>query len=309
MQAEILVVGSMNMDLIMYVPRFPTVGETILGTGVRETPGGKGGNQAAAAAKLGANTALIAKVGDDTRGHALKKQLGSLGVSVDHVTVQPECASGTAFVLVEPSGANLIAVTQGANARLTPEDLDRAEDLFAAARVLLIQLEIPTRTVIHAIEKAQRRNTKVVLDPSPAHRLEPKILASVDVLTPNESEARVLVGQDPHEIGLSEASELARALRKLGASNVVLKLGRQGAWICDGSLDMHLPGFEVESLDTTGAGDAFCGGLAVAMSEGAPLAECARFANGAAALSTMKHGAQGSIPSRKEADEFLSRAR
>ncbi|MCI0620851.1 MAG: ribokinase [Acidobacteria bacterium] len=306
MKPDILVVGSMNMDLVMYVPKLPSVGETILGTEFRETPGGKGGNQAAAAAQLGAKTALIAKIGDDERGRTLKECLEGFGVGVRHVTEQPGCASGAALVCVEPSGANFIAVATGANTHLAPQDVDQAEELFATAKVMLVQLEIPISTVVYAIEKARTHNIRVVLDPSPALSLPQDLLKQVDVITPNEVEARILLGHAPRSVDLSETRGIAKSLKELGASHVVLKLGRHGAWISDSDLDAHVPAFEVESLDTTAAGDVFNSALAVAMCEGSKVAESVRFANCAAALSTTKPGAQSSIPSRREVDSLFS---
>ena len=308
MQADIVVVGSLNMDIVVQVAHVPTLGETVLGRDLAMVPGGKGGNQAFAAAKLGSKAAIVGKVGNDLFGRELKQSLSRAGVDVTSVLEEAGTSSGVALICVEPSGNNAIAVAAGANHCLRPTDVDRAERFFAAGRLLLIQLEIPMETVIHALRKAKNRGMTTILDPAPAVALPPSILQRVDILTPNESEAQILLQRNPGPVNLAQAQQAGLALQERGATTIVLKLGENGAWLAESDkLGQHFPAYQVPAVDTTAAGDVFNGALAVALSEGKAVDDAIRFANAAAALSTTRPGAQPSIPDRNEVQQLLAR--
>lgn len=308
MQSAIVVVGSLNMDVVVQVPRIPTLGETVLGRDLAMVPGGKGGNQAFAAAKLGANVAMVGKVGNDAFGRELKQNLSKVGVDVSCIWEESKVSSGVALICVEPSGNNAIAVAPGANHCLRPADVDHADHLFTAGRLLLIQLETPMDTVVRALGKAKSRGMTTILDPAPAVVLAGDILNRIDILTPNESEAWILWGRNPGPMNLAEAQEAASALQKDGARTVVLKLGENGALLVETDrLGLHFPACQVRAVDTTAAGDVFNGAMAVTLSEGKSTDAAIRFANAAAALSTTRPGAQSSIPERNEVLQVLEK--
>ena len=305
MSARITVAGSLNMDFVVQVERLPQPGETVLGGGFVTLPGGKGANQACAAGRLGGRVRMLGRVGDDVFGRELVESLGRAGVDTKGVRVSEATPTGVALIFVEAGGQNQIVVASGANGLLAPEDV--AAELDKAEGLLLLQLETPLETIERAAELASRRGVTVILDPAPARPLPDALLARVSVLTPNESEALVLLGRRGSSLSLAEAPEVARALVKRGPKAVILKLGANGAYLVDASGGRHFPGFEVTAVDTTAAGDTFAGALGVALAEGWPLEQAIPFANAAAALSVTRLGAQASMPERRDVEALLTR--
>ncbi len=301
MRGAITVVGSLNMDFVVQVERLPRPGETVLGGRFATQPGGKGANQACAAARLGGRVRMVGRVGDDGFGVELRRGLEADGVDTRGVHVSAALPSGVALIFVDASGQNQIVVAAGANQTLTRGDVDEAI-AGASEGFLLLQLESPLETIEHAAALGARRGLGVVLDPAPARALPDTLLANVSCLTPNESEALALLGRPGSAVSLAEAPGVARALLERGPRAVVLKLGAQGAYADAGSGGRHFPAPRVEALDATAAGDTFNGAFAVALAEGRPFADAVAFANAAAALSVTRLGAQASIPSRSEVD-------
>lgn len=302
---RIVVVGSINMDLVARVARLPCPGETVRGRSFDTVPGGKGANQAVAAARLGAAVQMVGRVGTDAFGGTLVDSLRSCGVGVDHVRPAPACSSGVATIGVEDSGENSIVAIAGANGRVTPDDVARAEPAIAAADTVLLQLEIPFDSVAAAAALAQRHGVRVILNPAPAPSTLPGRLFKVDVICPNETEARAITGLAGGSIPRALAQ--ARWLTKRGASLAVVTLGSRGAVLCEhGDPPVHVPPFKVRAVDTTAAGDAFAGALAVALSEGATAADAVRFACACGALAATRPGAQPAMPSRAEVESLLA---
>jgi ribokinase len=297
----IVVVGSLNMDLVLRVERLPQPGETVLGGAYETHPGGKGANQAVAAARLGGRVRMVGRVGEDAFGQSLKAGLAREGVDTTWIRESPG-PSGVAFILVDPRGQNQIAVAPGANARLTPGDLP--EEAFREARVLLLQLEVPLETVERAVALGREAGARVLLNAAPVQSLPPGVLHGVDLLLVNEVEAGQLAGASPPR-SPEEGLALARRLRDLvPRARVVLTLGAQGAvWWGEGG--GHIPAFPVEAVDATAAGDAFAGALAVALAEGMKTEAALRFASAAGALAATRPGAQPSLPRRTEVNAFL----
>jgi len=304
MPPRITVVGSLNTDLVIRAPHLPAPGETVAGGEFATFPGGKGANQAVAAARLGAQVAMVGCVGGDDFGRRLADGLHRDGVDVTHVCADEGSASGTALITVDPGGQNTIVVAPGANWRLTPDDIARAEPLIKDSAVLLLQLEIPMDAVLTAARLASAHGVRVVLDPAPApsHPLPAELLRLVDVINPNETEARALTKvavTDEQAAGSAAAHLLTQGVRA-----VVIKLGARGAFVHDGRRTAMVPGIRVDAIDTTAAGDAFAGALAVGLAEGKDLIDAVHFANAAGALSVTRRGAQPSMPSRAEVDAF-----
>ena len=304
MIARVTVVGSLNMDLIARSPRIPQPGETIIGGDFHTAPGGKGANQAVAAARLGARVSMIGRVGRDAFAGPLLDNLSAAGVDHTFVIQDSEAATGVALIVVDDAGENSIVVASGANMRLSPADVDGAEAVIADADALLLQLESPLETVIRAAEVARAHGVTVILNPAPARSLPAELLAMVDVLIPNESETSLLTGLPVSN--QAEAETAATALRELGVGTVILTLGERGALLAREEEAEQVPAFEVTPVDTTAAGDAFVGGFTVAMAGGQPLAEAVRWGNAAGALATTKLGAQPSLPTRQDLEALLT---
>lgn len=301
---RIVVVGSSNTDLVVRCQRAPAPGETVLGGKFFTAAGGKGANQAVAAARLGAEVWFVAKVGDDAFGRQALAGLQAEGVHCDFVTVDPRHPSGVALIVVEEHGQNRIVVALGANEHLTPADVDKAAAVIAGADALLVQLETPLETVSHAVGLAARAGVLVILNPAPGSPLPEELLQQVSVITPNESEAQLLTGLKPTD--QAQAREVAACLHLRGVKNVILTLGAKGAFFSDGSNCLFVPGFAVKAVDTTAAGDAFNGALAVGLVRGLALPQAVRYANAAAALAVQKLGAQPSLPRAAEVEAFLA---
>jgi ribokinase len=286
----IAVVGSVNLDIVVGVDRHPAPGETVLGGDRVDLPGGKGANQAVAAARLGRDVALVGRVGADPDGQRLRGVLETEGVRLDHLRDDPDAPTGVALIAVAPSGENTIIVSPGANARVGPEDVAAAGGLLADAAVTLLQLEIPPEAVGAAVAAA---GGTLVLNPAPARELPGEVLARVDVLVPNRSELGVL-GSAPEPADAGAAVALARRLQ--GPRSVVVTLGAEGVVVVERDRVERVPAPVVEAVDATGAGDAFCGALADALARGAELVEAARWGVAAAALSVGVQGAQAGLP-------------
>jgi ribokinase len=304
MAARITVVGSLNMDLVVRAPRIPRPGETMIGGEFRTVPGGKGANQAVAAARLGGQVSMIGRVGGDAFAQSLLDSLVADGVNHTFVTQDPEAATGVAFIVVDDAGENSIVVASGANMRLSPADVDAAEAAIAAADVLLLQLEVPLAAVVQAARAAHAHGTTVILNPAPACPLPHELLSLVDVFVPNESETALLTRLP---VGtLPEIEAAAMALCELGVDTVVLTLGGRGALLVEEGEKKLVPAFEVTPVDTTAAGDAFVGGFAVALAEGRSLTDAVHWGNAAGALATTKLGAQPSLPARRAVEALMA---
>jgi ribokinase len=303
MKPNIVVVGSSNTDMIIKLKRIPRAGETVLGGEFLTAAGGKGANQAVAAARAGGQVSLIARVGRDALGdEAIAGFIGD-GIDVSHVTRDPRLASGAALIFVAQNGENSIAVASGANARLSPADVKRAGALIARAKVVLMQLETPLDTVVAAARLAASKGALVILNPAPARAIPGELLQLFSILTPNESEAEMLTGDRIN--GVRAAKRAAEALLRRGVQTVILTLGAKGALIASKQGTHLVPGFQVKTVDTTAAGDVFNGALAVALTEGRSLDRAVRFANAAAAISVTRMGAQRSAPRRRGIMRFL----
>jgi ribokinase len=302
----IVVVGSSNTDMIVRLERIPQPGETLLGGEFLMAPGGKGANQAVGAARAGGRVSLVARVGEDMFGRQAIAGLRRDRIDVSQVRRDARSASGVALIFVGERGENSIAVASGANGRLRPADVKRAAPLIAAASVLLLQLEVPLDSVQAAARLARRHAARVILNPAPARALPDALLCQVSILTPNETEAGTLTGT---RVGSEQAARRAAGLlRARGVETVIVTLGARGALLVDQEGSRLIPGFAVQAVDTTGAGDTFNGALAVALAEERPLPQAVRFANAAAALSVTRRGAQPSAPTRERIDRLLARS-
>ncbi|HEY6290878.1 MAG TPA: ribokinase [Terriglobia bacterium] len=303
---KIVVIGSLNMDLVGCAPRIPVVGETLVGHTYFSEPGGKGANQAYAAAKLGGHVAMLGRVGSDDFGRQMRANLEQVGCDVSGLLLVPNCTSGIALIFVADDGHNSIIIIPGANDRFSPEDVDASATSLKDAAWVLLQLENPLPTVLGAARAARRAGARVILDPAPARPLPEELLELSDIITPNETEAAILADLPPSRLDPDQALGIARKLQDRKAGTVVVKLGDQGCLLVTQDGSQLLPAPPVKAVDTTAAGDEFNAGLAVGLSEGLDLAAACRFANAAAALSVTRLGAQASAPTRSELDAFAA---
>ena len=301
---NLVVLGSINADHILNLETFPTPGETVTGNQYQVAFGGKGANQAVAAGRSGANIAFIACTGDDDTGERVRKQLASDNIDIAPVSVVAGESTGVALIFVNAEGENVIGIHAGANAALTTERVEAQRGIIAGAEALLMQLESPVESVLAAAKIAHENHTSVVLNPAPARVLSDELLALVDIITPNETEAEKLTGirvENDHD-----AARAALALHEKGIGTVIITLGSRGVWASVNGEGRRVPGFKVKAIDTIAAGDTFNGALVTALLEGKAMDDAIRFAHAAAAIAVTRKGAQPSVPWRKEIDEFLS---
>ncbi len=305
MAVKVVVVGSANMDMVAFAPKLPAPGETVLGTKFEMACGGKGANQAVACSRLGAETWFIGRVGKDAFGDMLLRSFQEAGVRTEFVQRDPEVSSGVALIFVEETGQNEIVVAPGANGRVSREDIDAASAVWEGAKALLVQFEIPMHTVGYAIGEACRHGVLVIVNPAPSPRepLPEEWFGLVDVWTPNEREIEGLTGIAVTD--LESAEKAVKVLLDKGAKSVVLTLGSNGSLLATPEFVRHFPAFKVQAVDATAAGDAFAAALTVRLAEGAPIEEAVIFANAAGAIACTKVGAQPSMPTRKEVEQFL----
>jgi ribokinase len=298
MSGKILVVGSLNMDLVVNSPRHPQIGETILGGKFATFPGGKGANQAVAAARMGASVSMIGRVGKDGFGADLLRVAEQDGIDISHISLDEREATGIALITVDSQGRNTIVVASGANLALLPEHVQAASEAFTRADVLVAQLENPLDTVSEAILLAAQHGLQVVLNPAPAQPLPAKLLAKVDYFIPNEGEAMQISGTESLEAAIPK-------LLDMGVRNLMITLGEQGVLVVKQDSRQHIPAYPVQAVDTVAAGDAFVGAFAAGLAEGMALEQAVCLGNAAAAISVTRPGAQPSLPFRSEVDEFL----
>ena len=307
MRRSIAVVGSVNLDLVCTGKRIPAPGETVTGETFETFHGGKGANQAVAVGRLGFPVSMIAKVGDDQFGQRLRRGLREATVNVRAVGTAKNTASGVALITVDANGQNSITVIPGANAQLLPRDLEKSLPQLRSAGMILTQLETPIETVEYLCTLAGRFQVPLMLDPAPARSLPRGMLRHVTYLTPNETETCALCAIPPHELNAATVAELARTLQASGPANVIIKMGKHGAFVAGPNRPGQMvPPFKVRVVDSTAAGDAFNGGLAVALMRGLGLEESVRFAAAVGALSVTRAGAQPAMPTASEVKKFLN---
>ncbi|MDZ4699412.1 MAG: ribokinase [Rhodothermales bacterium] len=301
---RIVVIGSVNMDLVVRAERLPGPGETVHGHSFMMAPGGKGGNQAVAASRLGGRVALIGCIGDDLFGQSLAVRLRAEGVDTASLLIAPGTASGVALIGVDAAGENAITVVAGANGTLSPADIEAREALIAAADAVLVQLEIPLETAACALRLARRHGVLSILDPAPAPRAPyPAGLFEADILTPNQAEAEALSGI--RIVDASSAQEAARAVLGLGARAATITMGDRGTYVVSDRC-FHAAPIPVHAVDTTACGDAFAAGLAIALAQGRTIEEAVTWANAAGALAATRAGAQDAMPSWEEVDRLVA---
>lgn len=304
---NLVVLGSINADHILNLKTFPTPGETVTGNHYQVAFGGKGANQAVAAGRSGANIAFIACTGDDDVGRNIRKQLISDNIDVEPVSVISGDSTGVALIFVNGDGENVIGIHAGANAALSPALVEAQRERIAQASVLLMQLESPIESVLTAAKIAKQNNTIVALNPAPARELSDELLALVDIITPNETEAEKLTGIRVEND--EDAAKAAQVLHEKGIHTVLITLGSRGVWASVNGEGRRVPGFKVDAVDTIAAGDTFNGALITALLEEKPLSDAIRFAHAAAAIAVTRKGAQPSVPWRDEIEAFLGQQR
>ncbi|ADD75170.1 RbsK [Pantoea ananatis LMG 20103] len=301
--AKLAVLGSINADHILNLAHFPRPGETVIGQKYQIAFGGKGANQAVAAGRAGANIAFIACVGADDIGERICQQLAQDNIDTHPVEAVEGESTGVAMIFVNGEGENNIGIYSGANAALTPQYVERHQQVIAQADALLMQLESPLDSVLAAATLARQHQTRVILNPAPATKLSDDLLALIDIITPNETEAEILTGIAVNND--DDAARAAAALHEKGIATVLITLGRRGVWLSENGKGQRIAGFEVNAVDTIAAGDTFNGAFITARLEGKAMHDAVRFAHAAAAIAVTRSGAQPSVPWRAEIDDFL----
>ena len=308
MTERITIVGSLNMDLVIRSPHIPKPGETIIGNDFQTIPGGKGANQAVAAARLGGEVSMVGRVGEDAFADVLLNNISISGVDSEYVRRDGNAATGVALIVVDDSGENIIVVASGANMQLDETDVAAAEQVISSSDVLLLQLEVPLPVVTRAAQIAQEHGVTVILNPAPARELPQELLELVDILVPNESETALLTGLQVES--KSDLETAAAALLDSGVRSVVITLGGRGSFLASADYKTEIfPAYSIQPVDTTAAGDAFMAGLAVNFSAGGSLPEAIRWGNAAGALAALKFGAQTSLPMRDEVLQLIQESR
>jgi ribokinase len=300
---NILVIGSLNVDLVVRAPRFPAPGETIHGEDLVTFPGGKGANQAVAVARLGARVSMVGRVGNDTFGATLIDNLKQNHVNVKQIISDEVTPTGAAVIIVDSQGQNSIVLSPGANAKVIPNDIK--PEAFANTSLLLVQFEIPIETVVHSANLAREKGLRILLNPAPAYTLPDELIVAADFILPNESELGLLTGRTLGDLTSIEAA--SRSLIARGARNIIVTLGANGALIVNKDGAKHIHAYKVKVVDTTAAGDAFVGGLAVGLSNGKSLEDAVKYACACGALAATKFGAQPSLPLTEDVEIFLKR--
>ena len=311
MVPDVMVVGSLSMDLVLQVPRVPKVGETLAGHTFNTFVGGKGNNQALSAARAGANVSMLGKIGGDAWGEVVLNTLKQNGVNCNNMLIDTTIGTGIANIWVGPSGENCIVIVANSNGRLSPEDVDAAAGVIVTAKTLLLQLEVPVETITKAAAVAKRGKAQVILNPAPAPPsgvLPPALLANIDILIPNETEAELLTGIKPHDDESTEAC--AVKLLSLGPKAVIITLGERGAIFVSqsetGLKKLHVAAYPVKVVDSTAAGDAFCGAFASRLAQGASMEDAIRYGCAAGSLACTKAGAEPSLPRVSELDLLVT---
>jgi len=303
---KITVIGSSNTDLVAKVPKLPSPGETVMGTDFIIAPGGKGANQAVATARIGGDVTFVAKIGIDDNGNRSLENFKKDGINTDFVFQTDEAPSGVALIFVDKNGENMLVPVPGSNGKLCPNDIDKARIAIEKADIVVLQLEIPLETVEYAIKIAYKANVPIVLNPAPARKLEPDLIKMVSYITPNETEAEILTDikvVDDHTVEKS-----GKKLLEFGANTAIITLGKRGAMVVTNNSSELVPAFAVKAVDATAAGDAFTGGFAYAIATGKDVISSARFGNAVAGLTVTKMGAQPSMPTKDELEDFLRNA-
>jgi ribokinase len=295
---KLVVIGSCNTDMVVKSDRLPVPGETVLGGAFMMNPGGKGANQAVTVARMGGNTTFISKTGNDLFGRQSIEMYGEENINTDFIFSDPNLPSGVALIMVDNNGENCIVVASGANASLSTQDIDKAKDVIESADILLMQLEIPIETVEYAAKMAYKKGIKVILNPAPAAFLSNELLECLYAIIPNHSEAEMLSGIKVFD--WASAKQAADIISSKGVNVVVITLGSKGALIKDGDNYYEIPVEKIKAIDTTAAGDTFCGALCVGLSEGLSIQDAVKMANKAAGITVTREGAQAAIPYRKE---------
>ena len=300
--SKIVVIGSMNMDLVINTPKVPAIGETILGSGFLTIPGGKGANQAVAISRLGGDVSMIGCVGNDTFGKTLIRSLCAAKVNIDGILCLDNIPTGIAMIIIN-DGDNFIIVDPGANYKLSPENLDSIETLIESCSLVVLQLEIPLETVERAVYIAKKHGIKLLLNPAPAVRISDKLLSNIDILTPNESECKIITGLPLDTV--EDAKNAALYLKSMGVPQVIITLGGNGVVYNEDNIILHKTVPRVKVVDTTAAGDSFSGAIAFALSQGKTIGQAVDFANIVGTLTVMKNGAQSSLPTITDVYNYI----